>query len=70
VDVEVAADGTHVTLTVMDDGIGIPVKGRRSGLANLAERALQLGGRFSADPGAQGGTVVVWSVPARLADED
>jgi signal transduction histidine kinase len=69
-DVEVTADGTHVTLTVMDDGVGIPVEGRRSGLANLAERAQQLGGRFSADPGAQGGTVLVWSVPVQLADED
>jgi signal transduction histidine kinase len=70
VDVEVVVDGTHVALTVVDDGVGIPVEGRRSGLANLAERAQQLGGRFSADPGAQGGTVVVWSVPVRLAGED
>ena len=68
VDVEVTVDGTHVTLTVMDDGVGIPVKGRRSGLANLAERARQLGGRFSVDPGAAGGTVLVWSVPVQPAD--
>ena len=70
VDVEVKVDGTHVTLTVMDDGVGIPAKGRRSGLANLAERAQQLGGRFSVDPGAGGGTVLVWSVPVQPADED
>ena len=70
VDVEVTVDGTHVTLTVIDDGVGIPAKGRRSGLANLAERAQQLGGRFSVDPGAAGGTVLVWSVPLQLADED
>ncbi|MBR7825644.1 GAF domain-containing protein [Actinospica sp. MGRD01-02] len=63
VDVEVAADGTHVTLTVIDDGVGIPAGGRRSGLANLAERAQQLGGRFSAEPGVDGGTVLVWDVP-------
>ncbi|HET9172712.1 MAG TPA: GAF domain-containing protein [Actinospica sp.] len=62
-DVEVAVDGTHGTLRVIDDGVGIPARGRRSGLANLAERAEQLGGRFSADPGADGGTVLVWSVP-------
>ena len=68
VDVEVTVDGTHVTLTVMDDGVGIPVDGRRSGLANLAERARQLGGRFSVDPGAAGGTVLVWSVPVQPAD--
>jgi len=69
VDVEVAADGRHVTLTVIDDGVGIaPGTGRRSGLANLAERAQQFGGRFSADPGASGGTVLVWSVPLATAD--
>ena len=70
VDVEVTVDGTHVTLTVMDDGVGIPATGRRSGLANLAERAQQLGGRFSVDPGAAGGTVLVWSVPMQLGDVD
>jgi signal transduction histidine kinase len=68
VDVEVTVDGTHVTLTVMDDGVGIPATGRRSGLTNLAERAQQLGGRFSVDPGAAGGTVLVWSVPVQPAD--
>ncbi|MBR7831258.1 ATP-binding protein, partial [Actinospica sp. MGRD01-02] len=70
VDVEVAADGTHVTLTVIDDGVGIPAGGRRSGLANLAERAQQLGGRFSADPGVDGGTVLVWTVPVQIEEAD
>jgi signal transduction histidine kinase len=70
VDVEITVDGTHVTLTVMDDGVGIPAEGRRSGLANLGERAQQLGGRFSADPGAAGGTVLVWSVPLQAAEAD
>ena len=69
-DVEVTVDGTHVTLTVVDDGLGIPAEARRSGLANLAERAQQLGGRFSADPGAAGGTVLVWSVPLRSAEAE
>ena len=69
VDVEVTVDGTHVTLTVMDDGVGIPATGRRSGLANLAERAQQFGGRFSADPGASGGTVLVWSVPLAQGED-
>jgi signal transduction histidine kinase len=70
VEVEVGVDGTHVTLTVIDDGVGIRAGGHRSGLANLAERAQQLGGRFSADPGASGGTVLVWSVPLEAVDED
>jgi signal transduction histidine kinase len=70
VEVEVAVDGSHVTLTVIDDGTGIPGKGRRSGLANLAERAEQLGGRFSADPGADGGTVLAWSVPLDQGEQD
>jgi signal transduction histidine kinase len=63
IDVEVSVDGTQVALTVIDDGAGIPVGGRRSGLANLAERAAQLGGRFTTNPGASGGTVLAWSAP-------
>ena len=70
VGVEVAADGSEVVLTVVDDGMGIPTGGRRSGLANLAERAEQFGGRFSAAPGADGGTVIVWRVPLERADAD
>jgi signal transduction histidine kinase len=63
VDVDLAAADSKITLTVSDDGVGIPPGGRRSGLTNLTERAEQLGGTFSAGPGATGGTVAVWSVP-------
>jgi signal transduction histidine kinase len=54
----------RLTIEVADDGSGLPAGGRRSGLANLAERAVRLGGRFdaAADP-ARGGTRVVWDVP-------
>ncbi|HEU5355088.1 MAG TPA: GAF domain-containing protein [Actinocrinis sp.] len=67
VDVDLAADGAWVALTVTDDGVGIAPGGRRSGLTNLRERAQQLGGAFSADPGVHGGTVLAWKVPAGLA---
>ncbi|KJY26991.1 GAF domain-containing protein, partial [Streptomyces sp. NRRL S-495] len=58
--------GADLTLTVTDDGVGLPEDGRRSGLANLAERAAALGGMFSAGNRAEGGTELVWRVP--LAD--
>ncbi|WP_107094501.1 GAF domain-containing protein [Streptomyces sp. XY431] len=58
--------GADLTLTVTDDGVGLPEGGRRSGLANLAERAAALGGTFSAGNRAEGGTELVWRVP--LAD--
>jgi len=61
----VAADST-ITLSVADDGVGLGEGGRRSGLANLRERAQQLGGTFTIGAGPGGGTVAVWSVPARL----
>jgi len=70
VDVEVAVDGSEVALTVIDDGVGIPTGGRRSGLANLAERAEQLGGHFSAAAGRDAGTVLAWRVPVEPPDED
>jgi signal transduction histidine kinase len=63
VDVAVAVDGITVTLTVTDDGIGIAPGGRRSGLANQGERAEQLGGDCTVEPGAGQGTVLTWKVP-------
>jgi signal transduction histidine kinase len=58
-----------VTLTVQDNGIGMPADGRRSGLANLARRASDLGGRFEAKASTDaGGTIIEWSVPLSLAD--
>lgn len=65
VDVSLSADSTEITLTVADDGVGIPAGGRRSGLANLGERAARFGGRFTAQPGPGGGTVLEWTVPAQ-----
>lgn len=63
--VEVALVVTgDVVLSVTDDGVGILEGGRRSGLANLASRAEELGGRAEFRPGPHGrGTTVTWSVP-------
>ncbi len=66
VDVTIEA-GTDLTLLVRDDGIGISGTGRRSGLANLAERAALLGGTMRAAPGDSGGTVLEWRVPLQPA---
>ncbi|WP_246060253.1 GAF domain-containing protein [Herbidospora galbida] len=63
--VEVVAEvaGGRVTLTVEDNGGGLPPEGRQSGLRNLRDRADQLGGTFETGSGALGGTLLRWSVP-------
>lgn len=64
VDVKVVVEGGEVTLTVVDDGVGIPPKpGSGLGVKNLAERALVLGGEYTMSSGADGGTEVRWRVP-------
>ena len=63
VEVEVQAGPTEVALFVRDDGRGLPESGRRSGLANLANRARDVGGSFEARPGDSGGTVIEWRAP-------
>ena len=54
---------TALTLTVTDNGVGLPEEGRRSGLRNMDERARSLGGGFSARRAEAGGTVLTWKVP-------
>ena len=64
VDVSVDRSGRGVTLTVLDDGVGIPDEpGRRSGLANLTERAARWGGAFSVRRAEDRGSLVTWTVP-------
>ncbi len=53
----------HVVVRVVDDGIGIPADGRRSGVQNLLERAELLGGSFEVAQGPVGGTELIWRAP-------
>jgi len=62
VDVTIEA-GRELILVVRDNGIGIAGTGRRSGLANMAERAEMLGGTLSVTPAEGGGTMLDWRVP-------
>ncbi|MFD8073889.1 GAF domain-containing protein [Streptomyces sp. NPDC059718] len=59
----VVGSGT-LTLTVSDDGVGVPEDGRRSGLANLERRAKELGGTMTLETPDPGGTRLVWRVPS------
>jgi signal transduction histidine kinase len=62
VDVTVAV-GDQLVLRVRDDGTGMGQVTRRSGLANLAERAADLGGELMIGPAEGGGTQLDWRVP-------
>jgi signal transduction histidine kinase len=68
--VEVVLDvGTSVTLTVRDDGHGLPTTPhRRSGLAHLEARAQDVGGTFSVQTPPGGGTELVWTAPLPASD--
>jgi signal transduction histidine kinase len=62
VSVALTVAGGHITVEVVDDGVGVPATGNRSGLSNLSERARSHGGTFSiASEGGQ--TRLLWIVP-------
>ncbi len=61
VDVTVEA-GAELVLVVSDDGKGMRASTRRSGLANLEERARQLGGTLKVGPAGDRGTELRWQV--------
>ena len=69
VDITVEA-GTDLLLTVRDNGVGLGRSTRRSGLANLAERAAELGGTMRATSAEGGGTKLEWRVPLSGATVD
>ena len=54
----------QLRLRITDNGVGLSGSTRRSGLANMAIRAEQLGGTFTIDDTAPG-TALCWSVPLR-----
>jgi signal transduction histidine kinase len=64
VDVTIDTDDAGVlTVLVRDNGRGIGETSRRSGLANMADRAEQLGGKLRISPADGGGTELEWKVP-------
>jgi signal transduction histidine kinase len=60
VDIVIGAD---LELSVTDDGVGMEGATRRSGLANMSDRAEALGGHCAFREAPGGGTVVRWVVP-------
>ena len=55
--------GPELILRVRDDGTGMGHTTRRSGLANIAERAADLGGKLTVNAAEGGGTQLDWRVP-------
>ncbi|GAA3047190.1 two-component system sensor histidine kinase [Streptomyces roseofulvus] len=69
-EVAVLAEEDVLTVTVSDDGVGIPRVREDRGLRNLAERAERLGGSLTVRAQARGhGTVVEWRVPLPTPEE-
>jgi signal transduction histidine kinase len=66
VDVRLRCGGGELTLVVTDDGCGVPGAVARSGLTNMEERAIALGGSFTLGAREEGGgTRLVWRVPVK-----
>ena len=66
VGIEVAVEGSEVVVTVDDDGVGLAMSSRSSGLANLQHRAAERSGSLSVATGAGGiGSRLSWRVPLR-----
>lgn len=67
VNVVVDRDGQELRITVRDNGKGMMLPpSRRSGLANIAQRAERWTGRCEIDSAPGQGTTIVWAVPLRL----
>ncbi|MCW2811298.1 MAG: Signal transduction histidine kinase [Friedmanniella sp.] len=66
VSVEVRASEEALTVVVADNGRGLDTTTRRSGLANLRQRAERLGGSMTLEPVEGGGLRLLWTVPSGL----
>jgi len=58
----IVADG-ELSLTVQDNGVGLGTARRRSGLANLEQRAARLGGAMTIRSREGEGTRLTWTIP-------
>jgi signal transduction histidine kinase len=63
IEVRVSA-GDSLDLVVADNGGGLPSDVHESGLGNIRERAVRLGGSCVVDSSTEG-TTITWSVPLR-----
>jgi two-component system sensor histidine kinase UhpB len=68
--VSLRSDPETITLTVTDDGKGIPdrLPAATSGIAGMRERALLVGGRLSISSSQGQGTQVQLTVPVEEAE--
>ncbi|MEV1021207.1 GAF domain-containing protein [Streptomyces sp. NPDC050264] len=71
-EVALVVRGRALTLTVEDNGVGIPdvADAHRSGLANMAARARGRGGTLTATTRDPGGTRVEWHVPLKNGSQE
>jgi two-component system sensor histidine kinase UhpB len=66
VDVRLVAEGSTVTLSVVDDGGGIDLAEHGEGIRGMRERAFAVGGELRIRPAAGGGTEVSVRVPVAV----
>jgi len=53
----------HRTITITDDGVGVPEATAGSGLHDLTQRAHQVGGTCRLTHPGGGGTCLTWTAP-------
>jgi signal transduction histidine kinase len=64
--VRIGADTDRLTVDVSDDGVGLRDNARRSGLANLRNRAHSRGGTLTLENQERGGLRLRWSIPLSM----